>query len=114
VATQHGETDSFTVSDHFRALTKHTGHNLFDYVVANSNVREPLPDAWNSEPVRVDDELALDGARVLTGDVVCVDNRYHHDPKKLADTLIRLYYQRPETEVLVEEPQAENAIAVKM
>ena len=114
VATQHGETDSFTVSDHFRALTRHTGRNLFDYVVANSNVREPLPDAWNSEPVRVDDALALDGARVLTVDVVSVENRYHHDPKKLADTLIRLYYQRPETEVPVEEPQAENAIAVKM
>jgi uncharacterized cofD-like protein len=114
VATQHGETDSFTVSDHFRALTRHTGRNLFDYVVANSNVREPLPDAWNSEPVRVDDDLALDGARVLTVDVVSVENRYHHDPKKLADALIRLYYQRPETEVMVEEPQAENAIAVKM
>jgi uncharacterized cofD-like protein len=114
VATQHGETDSFTVSDHFRALTKHTGRNLFDYVVANSNVREPLPDAWNSEPVRLDDDLALDGARVLTADVVSVENRYHHDPKKLADTLIRLYFQRPETEVPVEESQAENVIAVKM
>jgi uncharacterized cofD-like protein len=111
VATQHGETDSFAVSDHFRALMRHTGRNLFDYVVANSNVCEPLPDAWHSEPVRVDD-LALDGARVITADVVSVENRYHHDPKKLSDALIRLYYQRPETEALAEESRTESAIVM--
>ena len=111
VATQHGETDSFAVSDHFRALTRHTGRNLFDYVLANSNVHEPLPDAWHSEPVRVDD-LALDGARVITADVVSVENRYHHDPKKLADTLIRLYYQRPEAEALADESRTESAIVM--
>jgi len=111
VATQQGETDSFAVSDHFRALTRHTGRNLFDYVLANSNVQEPLPDAWHSEPVRVDD-LSLDGARVMTADVVSVENRYHHDPKKLADSLVRLYYQRPETEVLAEESRTESAIVM--
>jgi uncharacterized cofD-like protein len=111
VATQHGETDSFAVSDHFRALMRHTGRNLFDYVLANSNVQEPLPDAWHSEPVRVDD-LSLDGARVMTADVVSVDNRYHHDPKKLSDSLVRLYYQRPETEVLAEESRTESAIVM--
>jgi len=111
VATQHGETDSYAVSDHFRALMRHTGRNLFDYVLANSNVREPLPDVWHSEPVRVDD-LSLDGARVTIADVVSVENRYHHDPKKLADTLIRLYYQRPETEALAEESRTESAIVM--
>jgi len=111
VATQHGETDSFAVSDHFRALVRHTGRNLFDYVLANSNVNEPLPDAWHSEPVRVDD-LSLDGARVTTADVVSVENRYHHDPKKLSDTVIRLYYQRPETEVLAEESRTESAVVM--
>jgi uncharacterized cofD-like protein len=111
VATQHGETDSFAVSDHFRALMRHTGRNLFDYVLANSNVQEPLPDAWHSEPVRVDD-LSLDGARVIATDVVSIENRYHHDPKKLADTLIRLYYQRPETEALAEESRTESAIVM--
>jgi uncharacterized cofD-like protein len=108
VATQHGETDSFTVSDHFRTLESHTGHSHFDYVLANSNLQEPLPEAWHSEPVRIDD-LALNGARVITTDVVSVENRYHHDPKKLADALIDLYYQRPETEAVAEEARAESA-----
>jgi hypothetical protein len=80
-------------------------------VLANSNVQEPLPEAWHSEPVRVDD-MALNGARVITADVVSVDNRYHHDPKKLADALTHLYYQRPETEVLAEEVQAESAVVM--
>jgi uncharacterized cofD-like protein len=111
VATQHGETDSFAVSDHFQALVGHTSRNLFDYVLANCNVQEPLPDAWHSEPVRVDD-LSLDGARVVAADVVSVENRYHHDPKKLADTLIRLYYQRPETEVQAEESRTESVIVM--
>jgi 2-phospho-L-lactate transferase/gluconeogenesis factor (CofD/UPF0052 family) len=97
------------VSDHFRALEKHTGRGLFDYVLANSNVQEPLPEVWHSEPVRVDD-LTLDGARVITADVVSVDNRYHHDPEKLADALMRLYYERPEMEAVAEEARAESAV----
>ena len=108
VATQRGETDSFTVSDHFRTLENHTSRSRFDYVLANSNVQEPLPEAWHSEPVRIDD-TALDGARVITADVVSVENRYHHDPKKLADTLIHLYFQRPQTGALAEEARVESA-----
>ena len=41
VATQHGETDDFGVSDHFHTLASHVGNNLFDYVLANDNVEGP-------------------------------------------------------------------------
>jgi uncharacterized cofD-like protein len=102
VATQHGETDSFTVADHCRALEKHVGAQLFQSVVANSNVRGPLPESWRSEPVKVDAN-AFDGARVIATDVVSEDNRYHHDPQKLADTIIRLYYERHQLEQAVAE-----------
>jgi uncharacterized cofD-like protein len=111
VATQHGETDSFKVSDHFRTLEKHAGHDLFDYVLANSNVQLPLPESWHSEPVQVDD-LTLDGAHVITADVVSEENRYHHDPKKLADALMRLYFQRPEMEPVAEEARQESAVVM--
>jgi uncharacterized cofD-like protein len=93
VATQYGETDSFAVSDHFNTLHRHVHTNLFRYVVANSNVEATLPDEWHSEPVRLD-RTHLDGALVMAADVVSEENRYHHDPKKLADVLIRLYYER--------------------
>ncbi|MEX0749204.1 MAG: hypothetical protein WD359_00210, partial [Dehalococcoidia bacterium] len=35
-----------------------------------------------------------DGARVIRGDVIAEENRYRHDSKKLADALVRLYYER--------------------
>ena len=109
VATQHGETDAFAVSDHFRALEDHIGRNLFQYVLANSNVQEPLPEAWHSEPVRLDSPV-LDGACVIDTDVVSEDNRYHHDPKKLADALMRIYFERPEAEAPLAEPAREAAV----
>ncbi|HZP58646.1 MAG TPA: gluconeogenesis factor YvcK family protein [Dehalococcoidia bacterium] len=94
VATQHGETDAFGVSDHYRTLKDHLkGASLFDFVLANSNTNAVLPEAWQSEPVRVD-ATRLNGARVVNADVVDEDLRYRHDAKKLADALIRLYYER--------------------
>jgi uncharacterized cofD-like protein len=93
VATQHGETDSFAVSDHFNTLRQHIHRNLFHYVLANSNVNAALPDEWHSEPVRLD-RNQLDGTLVMAADVVSEENRYHHDTRKLADVLIRLYYER--------------------
>ena len=93
VATQHGETDAFTVSDHFRMLTEHIKTSPFDFVLANSNTNAVLPEESHSEPVAVD-TLSLNGARVIKADVVAEENRYRHDSKKLADALIRLYYER--------------------
>lgn len=94
VATQHGETDAFSVSDHVNALKGHLrGQHPFDYILANSNTNAVLPEEWHSEPVKVD-AAALDGARVLRADVVAEENRYRHDSKKLADALVRLYYER--------------------
>jgi uncharacterized cofD-like protein len=94
VATQHGETDSFKVSDHFNTLQGHLkGADIFDFVLANSNVDARLPEEWHSEPVEVDTN-SVNGARVLRADVIAEENRYRHDSKKLADALIRLYYER--------------------
>lgn len=94
VATQHGETDAFKVSDHFNTLREHLkGTNPFDFVLANSNTNAVLPQEWHSEPVQVD-RTTLEGSRVIRSDVVSEENRYRHDSKRLADALIRLYYER--------------------
>jgi hypothetical protein len=97
VATQHGETDDFGVSDHFLTLSRHVGNNLFDYVLANDNVEGPLPDSWHSKPVIIDSPV-VDGARVQTSDVVSETNRYHHDSYKLAAAIMRIYSSRNERE----------------
>jgi hypothetical protein len=82
------------VSDHYQALFHHVRHPLFHYVVANNNIApNGLPQAWQPEPVRIDSER-IEGAAMVGADVVSEENRYHHDPEKLAGTLIKVYYQR--------------------
>jgi len=106
VATQHGETDAFKVSDHYQTLKEHLKANPFDFVLANTNTDAVLPPEWRSEPVKVD-SVALDGARVIRADVVAEEHRYRHDSKKLADALIRLYYER--NQIAEPEPLAAPA-----
>jgi uncharacterized cofD-like protein len=102
VATQHGETDGFAVSDHFETLVKHVGPGLFDYVLANDNVGGPLPEsAEKSIPVAVD-SATVDGARVVTADVISERNRYYHDSDKLAAAIMRLYSGRNQIEAAEE------------
>jgi uncharacterized cofD-like protein len=93
VATQHGETDSFTVADHVRAILDHTGPGLIDVVLANSNVREGFPADWQSHAVEPDESLPA-GVTLVSDDVVLVDKPYHHDSHKLARALMRLYDRR--------------------
>ena len=115
VATQHGETDAFTVSDHCRVLHDHVHRQLFHYVVANTNIVEDgLPQAWRAEPVRMDTQR-VNGTMVLAADVVSEENRYHHDTEKLAATVMNLYYQRRQVDALIapmteREPQEAAAL----
>ncbi len=93
VATQHGETDAFTVGDHVRSIIDHAGVGLIDCVLANDNVSHDLPEWWHSDPVEPSEDLPA-GIYLRRADVVQVDKRYHHDPAKLAEALIRLYDER--------------------
>ncbi len=107
VATQHGETDHFSVQDHVRVITEHIGGLPFDAVVANSNSRARLPRGWKSEPVHIDcnanrDEVASnlpDGVRIIEADIIDTGNRYRHDSAKLADAIMTAYHEGHEAGV---------------
>ena len=94
VATQHGETDAFSVSDHYDALREH----LKGTACSTSCWRTATPTACcprsGTRSRCASTASNLDGARVVKADVVAEENRYRHDSKKLADALIRLYYER--------------------
>ena len=92
VATQRGETDGFTVSDHVRAIEDHVGKRLLHYVLANDNLSETIPRAEQSQPVRVDAGFT-NGIRLVTADVVSEENRYHHDSTKLAQAVMGIHYE---------------------
>jgi uncharacterized cofD-like protein len=94
VATQHGETDHFSVADHVRAIIDHAGPGLIDVVLANDNVSRDFPEEWMSEAVGLEDDPLPASIRLHRADVVQSDKRYHHDPAKLAAALIRLYDER--------------------
>lgn len=110
VATQHGETDDFGVREHVTTIEKYVYPGLFHYVLANSNIAGPLPDAWSSSPVSVNGYAALESSRLVLTDVVSEENRYRHDPKKLGAALIRLYYDRGQMEPLA-APQVAAAVS---
>jgi uncharacterized cofD-like protein len=93
VATQHGETDTFTVQDHIDALEQHVGRDTIHYVIANSNLSSTLPEDWHSEPVRLTSGGEAD-PRIILMDVISEENRYRHDPEKLASAIMRLYHSR--------------------
>lgn len=97
VATQHGETDGFSVGDHLEALERHAGQGIVHAIIANNNIAPELPEAWHSAPVKFRKNghpSLLRGVRIVEADVVAPENRYRHDPAKLAATIIRLYDER--------------------
>ena len=90
VATQPGETDGFTVSDHMRQLRLHAG-DAFTTVLANHNYDLSKPLSSSSDwvplpPPHEEEEYAL-----FTGDVIDDERPWRHDSDKLAARLMAVY-----------------------
>ena len=95
VATQVGETEEFTLSDHIAALTEHGLAGVIDAVLVNNNFDARQPTNYPAAPVRVDVPLSSrEGPPLIARDVVDDDNAHHHDPRKLAVTILELYDER--------------------
>ncbi len=95
VATQRGETDGFEVDDHIRALYRHGCRGLFHYVLANSEPNEELPSkfAVTSPPRRK--QLDIDASlHLVSADVVSRKDALKHDPERMAEKLIEIFYSR--------------------
>jgi uncharacterized cofD-like protein len=91
IATQMGETDSYSCYDHVRALEEHLGEDLFDVVLCNENHSATLPSG--TEWVRADPR-SLSDARVYCADLLDVENPWRHDSEKLGKVLMNLFYER--------------------
>ena len=91
VATQPGETGSFSASQHLEALVDHVGEGLFDFVLLNDNRDARRPEGWLGQPVLVD-VRRLEGmpVTIVEEDLVDPINAHRHDPAKLAAALIRI------------------------
>jgi uncharacterized cofD-like protein len=91
LATQPGETDDYTCSDHVSVLDEHIGSGVFDLVVCNQNFIGNLPQGiqW----VKVDPDLGVDYP-VYRGDLVDEAHPWRHDANKLAQALMDILLER--------------------
>lgn len=91
IATQAGETQTFSCYDHVRALEEHVGEDLFDIVLCNDNYDESLADVSNWVMA---DEKSRSDVRLYTANLVDSDHPWRHDSLKLAQVLMDLFYER--------------------
>ena len=90
IATQTGETDSYTCYDHIRALEGHVGEDLFDVILCNNNYEGEI---GTSQWVHAD-EKTLSDSRSYCADLVDDGHPWRHDSLKLAQVVIDIFYER--------------------
>lgn len=91
VATQPGETDDFSVSDHIQALEDHIGGGIFDIFVCNQNYEGVLLNEMNWVKFEVD---SVADYPIYQADLVSDEEPWHHDEDKLAFVLMQIYHSR--------------------
>jgi uncharacterized cofD-like protein len=93
LAAQHGETDGYDVDDYLRVIHEHVGSNIFDFVLVNSN-NSYTPTGGQSQVIfRPEDSSSHPEVRFIGADVVNVRVPSHHDPDKLARSIMRKVWQ---------------------
>ena len=94
IAAQVGDTEGMDVIQHVRVVREHVGNGLFDYVVANDNFAADMPEEWPTDLVRVGSQEELGELRLVELDVIDETNPIRHDPTKLSEALLKLYYDQ--------------------
>lgn len=87
IATQSGETNLYSCSDHIRSLEEHVGERLFDIVLCNDNYEGLLNEG--SQWVLTDEKIMAD-KRLYRADLSDANYPWRHDSAKLARTLIEI------------------------
>ncbi len=96
VMTQPCETEGYTLSDHIKAIEKHSKKGIIDYCVVNTaSIPEELEKKYlndGAEMVKVDTEIVEKmGIKIISGDFMAVNNNLvRHDSSKLARKIIEL------------------------
>lgn len=94
VATQRGETEHFSVSDHLAALIAHVGPSMFSVVLANDNLELERELSEGVEMVRPDPGAHGQdaGYHVVTADLVDSEWPWRHDPARLSQLVFDTYH----------------------
>lgn len=95
VMTQHGESDSFTASEHVTAIQANVDHRSFDFVLVNTEMPsgasiEKYKGAEQYFVVPDPDRIKAMGFRVITGNFINEADNVRHDPMRVAAKLMSL------------------------
>lgn len=91
--TQPGETDSYSASDHVKALVRHSHGRIIGYCIVNAGeISNDILDSYAKEgsyPV-VNDTRKVEsmGYRVVREDIIIAKDVVRHDPLKLAKIIL--------------------------
>ncbi|KEI06923.1 YvcK family protein [Clostridium botulinum] len=94
IMTQRGETDNYKVSDHIKAIFKHGGDGIIDYVATNTkDINDLIIEKYlekNAKQVKVDEKSITDlDVNIVEGEFITIkDGFVRHDPDKLAKFLM--------------------------
>ncbi|MBD3426447.1 MAG: uridine diphosphate-N-acetylglucosamine-binding protein YvcK [Candidatus Omnitrophica bacterium] len=98
VMTEAGETDYYSVSDHVRAIIKHTHPAIINYCVGNvSRIPKPLYEKYAKEnkfPVKLDENderwLRQENITLVKAHIASMKEFVRHDTHKLSDVIVRI------------------------
>lgn len=96
VMTQPGETQGYKLSDHIKAIEKHSHRGLIDYCIVNtSTIPEEMIERYRNdgaELVKVDFDIVKKmGIEIITGDFKSINNGFvRHDSNKLSKKIMEL------------------------
>jgi uncharacterized cofD-like protein len=90
VATERGETDHYTMSDHIIALENHIGRGVIDTVLANDYVVSKFKPPSGVDIVQVETRVRGSEVTVTPAHLADEEEPWRHDPRRLAEAVMKL------------------------
>lgn len=95
IMTQPGETDSYSVSDHIKAIFKHSSNKVIDYVLVNNGIPSETKlkkyRAKNSYLVKIDrNEVKKLGVKLIEKKLFDDEVYIRHSPYLLAKAIMKI------------------------
>lgn len=92
-STERTQTRNYSVDDHLKAVRDHVGAELFDYCLVNNKiVRQSKNEAKLGEVNNITTtKKVINGVKIILDNIIDDKNPLHHDPDKLANSIIELY-----------------------
>lgn len=96
IMTEFGQTDSYSLAEHIKAIQDHVGKGVFDYCLADTG--EVIPEyirRYNKEGAEIVEaniaEAASLGVKIIQKDMSCIkEDRIRHNSAIIASTIIDL------------------------